>query len=1465
MNKPLGDALSSTPTGASDRLYEAVTATCSESSGQGPDYLFLFPELARPGELFPLTQDLMDHYLLAVSTFNGQTFRFYPSSESWAALCSAPELNPNTRLTISEPGLVYLNPNRLNPNLSALTLQDLNDFGFTLDAQGLIAETYWTRAGIEADLIGDKLSDGESWLHLGLFVGSAYVLVALAGPIGWGITLAVGGYSLYTGLEPAADEYVQQKVFLEDEERLRRLHLNTDANIAFLEAMHRADGIATMVDAGAKMLVATTVMGTAQGALSRQVVTIETSQTGIRAGLADATLRPPLNDIATSEAWGIEVVVRSDDVALARPLNFTREEPLAPAIGDTGPTGWMTNWPKLRPTDDIVPGASWENGPPLLSPQVLWTNPAFAGRPLPEPQAPMVPDLAPVTLFESSSNGAQAAGLDGLAPVTSSRPVLIPMEIGPDSLPASPPPPPPPPFGAGATAIGLASPAPLPVTLNSPAPLPLWIPPPFVPTTDEKEDRIVLPSAEPPLKMELPQGVDKIRVEEPDTALDFLLPSVTGAEPIQDPDEGKAQEPVQARTLQETLEAIKQKNPDIARACLDAISSEESSDLFLLLERLLQADSDTRDNLRIDIEALLAARTPDGDTVADDFVDTARRMTYAERQPWSTYPIDEFWQIFGSSFGDRFFNALFNKAYEALSQTHKALTRLEEIGNEIGIPLSEALERLKKEGTPAALENFLTLLESVDPKKLHALRAYLDSGSPESDRVIKNIVRVARPLQQDREALREKYALAGVEHLRQLVGDRAAQQLFNALVPEGLTVLHNGKLIGHWWTTPDKVKDLGVNFYGEFGDKRTVALKRDRYGNFVAVIEGVPAGTYYKLLVTHPDPAIPPFEIPDPFSAWQPEGVHSASRIFNPQHFDWGLNRPQDRKITEAKIVELPIGTATPEGTLQALMTGNGRALLQRYKDQGFNAIELMPFNEFPGTVNPGYDGVNWKAVSHAYGTPADLQAFVKMCHEMGLAVYFDVVFNHLGPEGNYFDVLATRSSVYGTDAGGQLAFNTNTYDNPGQTEVDRWFLYQQNMDLLANVVAFLNQFNPDGYRLDLASLIGDPGGYNGENRAANARALRLIYDVARQDNPHALVILEDGRVDTEKQELFEGAFGDLIDRARHVDDVGVSYWAFGFQHILATLMGAHNSYPDQRIVVGDLGFAMQYGVRDGKDLDPKRMPSGVLTFAQHDDVMNQGQGMRYIDSMKDDWARFLMGLVIPALSRGAYMVFAGDSEGDAHPYLFVRDLEGESSPLRHGDTAVLNLLGWFPQAERDPQTGAFIFRDPQAKREAMQQARQKMALSPEVTDPRVQRLIQDVLRLRDSSAALRSPDVTLTNIVYEHNDDGLLILMRKASDEPDAEAVMIVINLSDRDYTQAGHEFLLETKETGTWNVVLNTLAPEYGGSHSLAGQTLETGRGATRFLIPPASVTVYKRESGTAADTNGDWVDNLKQFLAF
>ncbi|MEX2551234.1 MAG: malto-oligosyltrehalose trehalohydrolase [Nitriliruptoraceae bacterium] len=271
------------------------------------------------------------------------------------------------------------------------------------------------------------------------------------------------------------------------------------------------------------------------------------------------------------------------------------------------------------------------------------------------------------------------------------------------------------------------------------------------------------------------------------------------------------------------------------------------------------------------------------------------------------------------------------------------------------------------------------------------------------------------------------------------------------------------------------------------GDQRLVPLAPAARGWHVGLLEAVAPGTRYRYRLHRGDEGS--VDRADPASRFQPEGVHGPSAIDDPGAFPWTDASFRAPPLHEQLVYELHVGTFTPAGTFDAVA-----ARLDHLVDLGVTTIELLPVWQFPGTRNWGYDGVLPFAVQDSYGGPDGLRRLVDAAHGRGIGVWLDVVYNHLGPEGNHLADLGPYLTEHrGTPWGPGL--NTDTEDADG---VRRW--------VIEHGVACVRELHLDGFRLDAVHGIVDTSAvhlleeYTAAVKDAGAALGKPIHVVAESD-----------------------------------------------------------------------------------------------------------------------------------------------------------------------------------------------------------------------------------------------------------------------------------------------------------------------------------------------------------------------------
>jgi maltooligosyltrehalose trehalohydrolase len=408
-------------------------------------------------------------------------------------------------------------------------------------------------------------------------------------------------------------------------------------------------------------------------------------------------------------------------------------------------------------------------------------------------------------------------------------------------------------------------------------------------------------------------------------------------------------------------------------------------------------------------------------------------------------------------------------------------------------------------------------------------------------------------------------------------------------------------------------------------------------------------------------------ELPDPRSRWQPSGVHGRSRTVDHSRFAWTDAAWRGVSLAGSVLYELHVGTFTPEGTFDAAV---GR--LDHLVDLGIDAVELLPVNAFPGRHGWGYDGVALFAVHEPYGGPDGLKRFVDAAHARGLGVIMDVVYNHLGPDGNYL----ARFGPYFTDRYSTPWGPAVNLDDAGSDEVRAF--------IVDNALGWLRDYHCDGLRIDAVHALRD------------GRAVHLLEELsdavhrlgAQQRRPLFLIAESD---QNDPRTISPAQAGGLGLDAQWADDVHHALWAslsgerqgyyvdFGS---LATLTRALT-----RGFVHDGGYSAFRGHRHGRPIPTAVPASRLVTFLQdHDQVGNRATGDRAAASLADGLLRVGAALLLTAPFTP--MLFMGEEWGATTPWAYFTD-HGPAwlaDAVRSGRRGEFAAHGWPADKVPDPQ-----------------------------------------------------------------------------------------------------------------------------------------------------------------------------------
>jgi maltooligosyltrehalose trehalohydrolase len=421
---------------------------------------------------------------------------------------------------------------------------------------------------------------------------------------------------------------------------------------------------------------------------------------------------------------------------------------------------------------------------------------------------------------------------------------------------------------------------------------------------------------------------------------------------------------------------------------------------------------------------------------------------------------------------------------------------------------------------------------------------------------------------------------------------------------------------------------------------------------------------------------------PDPRSAWQPHGVHGPSRTFDPAVHEWRdsawAGTRSGRGVLGGVVYELHVGTFTEAGTLDA-----AGERLSHLVELGADVVEVMPLAAFGGTHGWGYDGVQPYAVQHAYGGPAAFQRFVDSCHAVGLGVCLDVVYNHLGPTGNYLaDFGPYFSDQHDTPWGRAI-----NLDGPGSDEVRRW--------ILDNALRWFRDFHVDALRLDAVHALHDGSSRHllaqlSDEAASLARHLGRPLDLLAESDLNDPVMV----IPTTQGGL--GMTAQWDDDVHHALHVALTGERNGYY---ADFAGGTEAWPDggplsvlaktlTGVFLHDRRMSTFRGRVWGRPVDPTTVSGHrFLAYLQtHDQVGNRATGDRIGDTITP--GRQAIGAALYLLSPYTAMVFMGEEWRASTPFRVFSSFEEEglAEAVRTGRRREFAAHGWAASEVPDPQ-----------------------------------------------------------------------------------------------------------------------------------------------------------------------------------
>jgi maltooligosyltrehalose trehalohydrolase len=568
-------------------------------------------------------------------------------------------------------------------------------------------------------------------------------------------------------------------------------------------------------------------------------------------------------------------------------------------------------------------------------------------------------------------------------------------------------------------------------------------------------------------------------------------------------------------------------------------------------------------------------------------------------------------------------------------------------------------------------------------------------------------------------------------------------------------------------------------------------------GVFAGFAPGIGAGADYRYRLTVKGRTI---QRPDPVSRFQPYGVHGSSRVVDPRAFQWTDDGWSAAEMADHVIYELHVGTFTPAGTFDAVAERLGAL---RYL--GVTAVEIMPVAEFPGDRNWGYDGVGLYSPESSYGGPDGFKRLVDAAHRRGLAVILDVVYNHLGPEGNYLaDFGPYFTNRYRTPWGRAV-----NYDDAGSDEVRRF--------VIDNALHWISEYHVDGLRLDAVHAIFDASA-----RHVLDELTGTIHDLGRQLGRRTLVVAESDQNDPRLVRSHrQGGFG--------LDAV----WSDDFHHAVhAALTGERRGYyVDFRGVSPIAKSLRDRFVYDGAHSAFRHKRHGApatdvpadrfVVFAQnHDQVGNRPRGERLASLVPIERLRLAAALVL--LSPYVPLLFMGEEYGETSPFLYFvsHDDPEVIAAVREGRRREFANMAWSEEVP-DPQSPETFARSRLVRERARRRDRRPLHA-----------LYRRLLRLRREEPSLRPG---AAHVTVHGGDERTWVALELAAEG--ASPLLAVFNLD------AAQEIVLPAPPT-PWDCRLSTDSRRWGGrGHEPAWTPTPSG---IHLAAPAWTALLYRRAAG-------------------
>ncbi len=578
-------------------------------------------------------------------------------------------------------------------------------------------------------------------------------------------------------------------------------------------------------------------------------------------------------------------------------------------------------------------------------------------------------------------------------------------------------------------------------------------------------------------------------------------------------------------------------------------------------------------------------------------------------------------------------------------------------------------------------------------------------------------------------------------------------------------------------------------------------MEKEEHGYFSLFVNDVQAGARYKYQLNGKDAC------PDPASRFQPNGPHGFSEVIDPMSFRWTDNSWSGVKLAGQVVYEMHLGTFTPHGTWKS-----AGEKLHYLRETGITLLEVMPVADFPGKFGWGYDGVQPYAPASIYGTPDDMRAFVNQAHDLGIGVILDVVYNHLGPDGNY---LPSFSPYYLTDKHQTDWGQAINFDGKESGPVRQFFR--------ENAAYWIREFHLDGLRLDATQDIHDD---------SEPSIIVEIGEAARKAaGPRPIVLIGENEPQNTNllKPIARGGYG--LD----------ALWNDDYHHsAMVALTGKADAYyTDYRGRPQEFVSAMKYGYlyqgqwyrwqkkrRGSSNLGSPR-PAMVTFIQNHDQVANSARGQRAHELSAPGVLKALTALTL--LGPGTPMLFQGQEFAASSPFLFFADHKPDLAKLiRKGRTEFLEQ--W--RSLRLPDIKK-CFKDPCSEDTFLSS---KLDFADVDKHSEIYALHCDLLRLRREDPILsRQGEYGLDGAVLSES----AFVLRYFSPEFESDRLLIVNLGIDLELNPSPEPLLAPPADTG-WKSLWSSEDPRYGGCGTAPLDSKENWRipGQAAVVLHPKTI---------------------------